>query len=219
MTMGPAYQNAFYDWEKNVLSNMPSSIKKHYKWEDHNQPKDDSTSSKKSSHRSSFHPASSTITTRSSIDSISTSKSKKSEASSKSPDIVDLTSNKSSSRRNSKSTNRRHSKSPSIHGKIPPTIREGEKNPWIPVGEIDPEYYVHPNYWKNINTITEKAREPTLVKRPVLSPKLIWRGELSTFTTYKRVIAGHCCQAGAEYIVQPKFLELYEKHGEGALNI
>ena len=169
-------------------------------------------------HRSSFHPASSTITTRSSLDSISASKSKKSEASSKSPDIVDLTSNKSSSRGSSKSTNRRHNKSPSIHGKIPPTIREGEsKFHGLPVGEIDPEYYVHPNYWKNINTITEKAREPTLVKRPVLSRKLIWRGELSTFTTYKRVIAGHCRQAGAGYIVQPKFLELYEKHGEGAL--
>ena len=29
----------------------------------------------------------------------------------------------------------------------------------------DPEEYIHPNYWKSINQITEKTTEPAVVKR------------------------------------------------------
>ena len=107
------------------------------------------------------------------------------------------------------------------HQAIPPTIREGQNKfhglP-TPSGYVDPEEYIHPNYWKHINTITEKAKEKELVKRAVLSAKITWKGDLSTFSTFKSILSGHCKMAGAGYIVNNYFLELYEKHEEAAID-
>ena len=107
------------------------------------------------------------------------------------------------------------------HQAIPPTIREGQNKfhglP-TPSGYVDPEEYIHPNYWKHINTITEKAKEKELVKRAVLLAKITWKGDLSTFSTFKSILSGHCKMAGAGYIVNNYFLELYEKHEEAAID-
>ena len=124
---------------------------------------------------------------------------------------------RSHTKRESKKSKSTCSNKSNIQDNIPETIREGQ-NKFHALGEVDPEDYIHPNYWKTINQITEKTKAPALIKRSVISSKLVWSGDLEKFTTYKKIITGHCRQSGAGYIVQSKFLDLYEQDKDNILD-
>ena len=50
-----------------------------------------------------------------------------------------------------------------------------------------------------------------------MSPKIIWKRELSNFSTCKRIVTGYCRQCSVGHIVQKKFLSLHQIHGDEVL--
>jgi len=120
-----------------------------------------------------------------------------------------------SSRSSRSSGSSKHSTASKVHAKIPKTARKGENKfqGLTSIAESDPEEYIHPNYWKNINTIQRIARAEQPVKRQALSNKVVWQDDLSKFKNYKKIVMGHFRQVGMGYIFNSRFQELYLEHG------
>ena len=95
--------------------------------------------------------------------------------------------------------------------KISVTVHEGpSKFHGLKVGKVDPVDYILPNYWKTINQIPERACKPQTVERQAMSSKITWKGDLETFSVFKRIITDYFRQSGAGYIIHPKLLDHYE---------
>ena len=109
----------------------------------------------------------------------------------------------------------KHPTASKVHTKIPKAARKGEnKFQYLTsIAESDPEEYIHPNYWKNINTIQRIARAEQPVKRQALSNKVVWQDDLSKLKNFKKIVMGHFCQVGMGYIFNSRFQELYLEHG------
>ena len=104
------------------------------------------------------------------------------------------------------------------HDDISEAIRSGEnKFHHKTVGESDPEDYLNPNWWKTINTITQRVVPPKVVRQTPLSGKITWRGNLSGFRDYKKSISGHFRQLGAGYLFNTSFWSLYQKYGDDVM--
>ena len=95
-------------------------------------------------------------------------------------------------------------------------IREGEnKFHNLTIGESNPEDYLNPNWWKSINSITTQTK---ITRRPPLSPKILYKGDLSAFKNYKNALTGHFRQVGAGYLFKPSFIKLYFEHGDDVMD-
>ena len=127
---------------------------KNYSWDQSPPvPTEISTVKSKSRKQTDGYSMASTITTKPSVASSKTG-SEYTDTSSKQK------SNASLSERKMSGSNKSHH----IQDEISSTIRKGI-NKFHNLGAQDPEEYIHPNYWKSINQITEKTTEPAVVKR------------------------------------------------------
>ena len=63
----------------------------------------------------------------------------------------------------------------------------------LPIGESDPEDCVHPNCWKTIDQIKERVLNPEVKNtKRVISAKVHWKDDMTTFNVCKKMITGHC---------------------------
>ena len=86
---------------------------------------------------------------------------------------------KSSSKSSSASTPITNNQTNEIHKQLPHAIRS-DPNYFhgLKASEVDPEDYIHPNYWKSINQ--KEGVMPRPKPRSVMSPKITWKDDLTT---------------------------------------